>query len=134
MSKDPKYLETSKLMIYAEILTKMSADVYNLGTAIFKNHSWGGISTVKKDKLLAVLNKDMDIIEKKRIPIAKEISKRIKKDTGVHKGPWEIDLQEEKILGDNPILRKGEAEVKMDVMKKKNPTPSPADEPETQKK
>jgi hypothetical protein len=119
MVKDPKHLETQKVMVYLEIFTKMSGDVYELGQKIYMNHQWGGISTKDKDELLKRLNDQLTIIEEKRVPLAKEISKRFTKDTGTNRGPWELSNMLHKIMEDNPVLDKSESEVKFEVEKKK---------------
>lgn len=118
MAKDPKHLESQKVMVYLEIITKMSSDIYQLGEIIYMNHQWGGINSKDKDILLKKLNDQMVIIEDKRVPLAKEISKRIKADTGINKGPWDISIMIKEIYDNHPVLYKGEDEIKFEASKK----------------
>jgi len=130
MSKDPKFLETRKLMVYGEVFTKMSESLQEFGEGVYTNHKAGGIDDDNKDKLLTQISKQMDLVEQKRIAIVKEITKRVKKDTGINRGPGDLNVWFSKILDEFPVLTKSAEEIALEKKKaekkeKKNPKKEP---------
>lgn len=94
----PSKLESQKLVIYSELLTKMVSDLDQLGRLVTECCQNGGIEVkemreVHKDMILQI-----QIFEPRRIEIVKELTKRMKNDLGINRGPGDIDAYCNKIL------------------------------------
>lgn len=94
----PSKLEIQKLVIYSELLTKMTGDLDHLGRLITECCQNGGMDVkemreVHKDMILQI-----EIFEPRRIEIVKELTRRLKNDIGINRGPGDIDAYCNKIL------------------------------------
>lgn len=106
MAKDVKNIDTPRLMVWAELLTKMTGEIYELGTNITTKFNMGVLSESVKEDLLQKLQTKMGVLEDKRIEVAKEITRRFKHDLGLKTGPWDLDKFIDHIWNEYPILQK----------------------------
>jgi len=113
MSKDLKFIETSKLTVYLELLGKMVQEIENVGMTINNCHKYGGITKDKKIELLEELFKAITPIDKKQHEILAELGKRLKDDFGMAMSPAQLFNYLEKMLKENPSLSMTESEFKM---------------------
>jgi len=89
--RNVKGLDTRKLMVYSELISKIVGDLDAIGMQATYAARDGQITDQNKDSIHKVLIAKIDIYEPIRIEIVKEINKRFKKDLAVAKGPSELD-------------------------------------------
>jgi len=122
MAKDLRFIETSKLTVYLELLGKMVQEIENVGMTINNCHKFGGITKEKKSELLGDLFKAITPIDKKQHEILNELGKRLKEDFGMPMSPAQLFNYLEKMLKENPTLGMSESEFKMREAEKASET------------
>ena len=119
MSKDLKYLETQKLTIYSELLTKMIDDMDTIGMQATTAHKDKQITRRVMEDVHKKLVAQIEIVEPKRIELVKELNKRIKKDIGINRGPSDLGVWLHSFQLEHPDMFLSKAEFTMKKNEKK---------------
>jgi uncharacterized short protein YbdD (DUF466 family) len=90
-SKEPKYFDVQRLVVYSELLTKMIYDIDDVGMRATRAAETGIITKDKMAEIHEKLIPTIENIEPKRIAIVKELNKRIKAEIGLTKGTTDLD-------------------------------------------
>lgn len=112
MSKDVKFLETQKIVIYSELATGMMQQCDELGMQATKAVQIGSITEKEKTEIHNALLIQMQTIEDKRIELVKELDKRMKTDLGLSKGPSTISKYLYDMRAKYPFIDYSEADWK----------------------
>ena len=112
MSKESKFLDTNKLVIYSELLNGMLGSCDELGMQAVRATQIGSISEKEKTEIHNALMIKMKPIDDARIKCANEIEKRMKNDLGISHGPQYLSKWLSEEWGKYPTIKFGEAEWK----------------------
>lgn len=121
MSKSVKQIETQKLMVYTEVLTKMVSDLDVFGMNITQKKFDGIITEKEMTAIHTKLAKQIHICEPKRIECAKEITRRIKEDLGINRGPGDIEIMIQNFQTEYPNLNKTKEDLELEKLNEKTP-------------
>jgi hypothetical protein len=126
--KNLKAMELTRVLAYSELLTTITDDLTKFGQMVYQCFLDGGIQQFEAERIHEDLAKEIDEIEKSRIELAKELTRRVKHDLGLRKGPGDYDnllngyLQKHRMIGrskEEIDMFEKEAEHNKDLMKDK---------------
>lgn len=89
--RDLKAMELTRVLAYSQLLTELTDDMTRFGKMVSECYINEGIQEYEMRDIHDQLAKEIDRIEKQRILLAKELTRRVKKDLDIGKGPGDID-------------------------------------------
>ncbi len=96
--RDLKAMELTRILAYSQLLTEITDDMTKFGQMAYQCFEDGGIEEHQATEIHEILAREIDDIEKVRVNLAKELTRRVKHDLGVKKGPGDIDTMLNKWL------------------------------------
>jgi len=111
-------LTIGHLTSYAEMLTRSVQELDEFGMQTTECATNGGITVNERDEVHKKLVQQIQIFEDKRILLVKELTKRIKRDIGVNRGPGDVAIMLNGLAKDFPMIGRSKAEI--ELLKKKD--------------
>lgn len=99
-----KQLDNMKILSYSDVITSMVSNLDFFGKKVTDAFVQNRISEEEMQKLHELMANKISFLEDARIPLAKEMNRRIKHDLKIPHGPSDIDTLLTNLVQKNPTV------------------------------